>query len=95
MRVQVQVEWDGSLLAGIRTRLEEFVLRLFRHQCHVRGGWIALETQDAVHVLPMDDECEHAARRDCLCGPALDDDGAAPLYTHASLDGREQREASA
>lgn len=50
-----------------------------------------------VHVWPVDDLVAHVAQVDCLCGPAVEYPSVANgavLVTHASLDGREAREAA-
>jgi hypothetical protein len=52
-----------------------------------------------MHVIPRDDLIEHTATDSCPCGPAdqsvIRDDGSIGWVTvHASLDGREQKEAA-
>lgn len=52
----------------------------------------------STHVVPVNDLVEHDLTDSCLCGPAsrsvLRDDGSMGWVTvHASLDGREQKEA--
>ena len=43
-----------------------------------------------VHVLPVNDLCEHEESEDCVCGPRVEEDGM--VVVHNSLDGREQDE---
>lgn len=54
-------------------------------------------TADDVHVVPRADLIDHPLTPDCTCGPTCEpvprDDGTYGwLYTHHSLDGREQHE---
>lgn len=59
--------------------------------------WLAIETDDGAHVLPIGDVVEHEESADCVCGPASElvdcaAGGTAWLVTHHSLDGREHLE---
>jgi hypothetical protein len=45
------------------------------------------------HVYPVKDTIEHATSGgDCICGPDLEATDNGNLWTHHSLDGREQHE---
>jgi hypothetical protein len=44
------------------------------------------------HVTPVDDNVEHAIAEDCVCGPTATFAQGGVVYTHHSLDGREQHE---
>jgi hypothetical protein len=51
----------------------------------------------AIHTIPVSDLIEHEADPECVCGPELEaverEDGSFGwLYTHHSLDGREEYE---
>jgi hypothetical protein len=60
--------------------------------------WLATHaTADDVHVTPRADLVDHSLTDECPCGPTVEpvarDDGSYGwLYTHHSLDGREQHE---
>ena len=56
--------------------------------------WLAQQTDDGAHVLPIDDVVEHTESVECVCVPHVElmvDDSGNPtsLVTHHSLDGRE------
>lgn len=57
--------------------------------------WLAQQTHDGAHVLPITDLIEHAESDDCPCGPTVeyvqDERGSGWLATHHSLDGRERQ----
>lgn len=58
--------------------------------------WLAQQTDDGAHVIPISDLIQHTESDDCVCGPASEhvagEHGSGWLVTHHSLDGREQRE---
>lgn len=59
--------------------------------------WLAQQTNDGAHVLPIDDAVEHTESTDCVCGPRVElvertDGGDGWLAIHHSLDGREADE---
>ncbi|MDF2969371.1 MAG: hypothetical protein K0Q93_3149 [Nocardioidaceae bacterium] len=58
--------------------------------------WLAQQTDDGAHVLPIDDQVDHVESDDCVCGPAVEyvtgEQGSGWLITHHSLDGREHHE---
>lgn len=60
--------------------------------------WLSIydsETAES-HVMPIDDDVPHVEGAGCICGPTPEliprPNGDAWLYTHHSLDGREQTE---
>lgn len=59
--------------------------------------WLAMQTLDGAHVLPVNDVVEHDLTDACTCGPTSElvdctAGGTAWLVTHHSLDGREHHE---
>lgn len=54
--------------------------------------WAVVEAETGVHVIPIEDAVDHSLDGECTCGPAVDCSEDRPLYTHHSLDGREQYE---
>jgi len=48
-----------------------------------------METDDDVHVVPLNDYREHIADRNCWCCPLVEDDG---VVIHHAMDCREQYE---
>jgi hypothetical protein len=59
--------------------------------------WLAQQTGDGAHVLPIGDVVEHIESDDCVCGPRTErvertDGGDGWLTVHHSLDGREATE---
>lgn len=43
------------------------------------------------HVVPIDDTEEHTLKETCWCLPAVEE-GAVPMFSHNSADGRERKE---
>lgn len=57
--------------------------------------WVCIRNSfEEIHIIPHNDLIEHTESEDCVCGPQTTDlsDGQW-LHTHASLDGREIKEA--
>lgn len=48
-----------------------------------------METDDDVHVIPLNDYREHIADRNCWCGPLVEEDG---VVIHHAMDCQEQYE---
>jgi hypothetical protein len=60
-------------------------------------SWLATETADGAHVIPVGDAIEHDKTDDCVCGPSFervgrDQGGDGWLAIHHSVDGRELTE---
>ena len=55
---------------------------------------VGFNDQDTeVHVWPTNDDLEHELTDECICGPRPEfSPESLPMYTHASLDGREAHE---
>ena len=63
------------------------------------SGWEGIAEGNSAHVLPVGDLVDHDESEDCACIPTCEpirrEDGSIGwLYTHHSLDGREQHERS-
>lgn len=50
-----------------------------------------MNTSRDIHVIPLDDYRKHESRKDCWCKPTQDSDEPL-LFTHHSMDGREDYE---
>jgi len=51
--------------------------------------WEVVPLRDEVHIIPINDLCEHHLDgTGCVCGPTVEQHKQ-PLIIHASLDGRE------
>lgn len=57
-------------------------------------SWLATpdKTCMGAHVLPIDDDREHEAHRQCWCHPYLDPDSDSLVWIHVCMDGRERHE---
>jgi hypothetical protein len=54
-------------------------------------NWGVFETGQEVHVIPLDDECDHLEQLGCWCNPSRDVQAAFVIVHHAA-DGREYDE---
>jgi hypothetical protein len=56
---------------------------------------VVSDVRRPIHVIPLNDEREHAVSSWCWCGPDLGDEGdddTPSVYVHHAADGREDRE---
>lgn len=52
--------------------------------------WIVTDTEEQIHITPVDDLVGHDKDSTCPCGPYVEHLGGADwLYAHYALDGRE------
>ena len=54
--------------------------------------WINLVYEDICHVIPEKDIREHECSEECWCSPLVDEEDGYIVYSHNSLDGREEYE---
>ena len=62
------------------------------HHRELLNGWLVIERNDAVHVVPNDDVKFHTVVKGmgCACEPELWREGdGTPVVVHNSFDGRE------
>jgi len=58
---------------------------------NVTGKWGVFdcrETEDGVHVIPLDDLVEHEQTTTCICQPRVEFDAGGMLVVHDAADGR-------
>ena len=92
MKFIVHVEYEGNIRGLFRSLKDYWKNR--RHD----AGWDVYAWEDLceAHMLPRDDRVCHEAPGDsCICGPSaeIQTKDSSPdwtLFTHHSLDGREQ-----
>ena len=61
------------------------------HHRELLNGWLVIERNDAVHVVPNDDVKFHTVAQGmgCACEPELWQQEGLPVVVHRSYDGRE------